>query len=85
MAVFGFGCTYGRTKVALCLPGLMYQPKYWFSRYNVSITPGDFNPSDHQVPPASVPLAEPSKIDDPHLLGLWPCASMLPVWWSGGG
>ena len=27
---------------------------------------------DHQVPPASVPLAKPSKADDPHLLGLDP-------------
>ena len=28
--------------------------------------------SDRQVPPASVPLVEPGKADDPHLLGLDP-------------
>ena len=28
--------------------------------------------SEYQVPPASVPLAEPCKADDPHLLGLDP-------------
>ena len=28
--------------------------------------------SEYQVPPASVPLAEPGQADDPHLLGLDP-------------
>ena len=37
MAVFGFGCTYARTKVALCLPGLTYQPVYWFTRYKIKV------------------------------------------------
>ena len=37
MAVFGFGCTYARTKVALCLPGVMYQPVYWFTRYKTKV------------------------------------------------
>ena len=39
MAVFGFGCTSnlirGRTygeAVALCLPGVMYSPNFWFTR-----------------------------------------------------
>ena len=74
MAVFGFGCTYARTKVALCLPGLTYQPVYWFTRYktkrlkysNIYWTP------NLQVPPASVPMAESYNVDDPHLLGLDP-------------
>ena len=32
MAVYGFACTYERTMVALCLPGLNYQPFYWFTK-----------------------------------------------------
>ena len=29
----GIVCTYGRSKVALCPPALMYEPNYFFSRY----------------------------------------------------
>ena len=32
MAVAGFACTYGITKVALCAPGVIYKPFYYFSR-----------------------------------------------------
>ena len=33
MAVRNFQCTYGRSKVVLCPPGLKYVPYYWFTRY----------------------------------------------------
>ena len=32
LAVRGFACTYARTKVALCLPGVQYTPYHWFTR-----------------------------------------------------
>ena len=32
LAVSNFLCTHSRTLVALCLPGVSYQPVYWFSR-----------------------------------------------------
>ena len=32
LAVSNFLCTHSRTMVALCLPGVSYQPVYWFSR-----------------------------------------------------
>ena len=31
--MFGFACTYGRSKVALCPPAVSYQPQYFFSLY----------------------------------------------------
>ena len=37
MAVEGFACTYARTKVALCLPGVAYYPRYWHTRYYAKI------------------------------------------------
>ena len=45
--------------------------------------------SDHQVPPVSVPLAQPGKADDPYLLGLDPglhghCGAVLQCRQSGG-
>ena len=44
---------------------------------------------DLKVPPASVSLAEPGKVDDPHLLGLDPglpglSGAVLPCRQSGG-
>ena len=33
LAVEGFACTYGRSKVALCPPAMKYGPMYFFSRY----------------------------------------------------
>ena len=33
MAVFGFTCTYGRSKVAHCPPPINYLPHYFFTRY----------------------------------------------------
>ena len=33
MAVFGFACTFGRSKVVLCPPPTDYQPQYFFTRY----------------------------------------------------
>ena len=33
LAIFGFGCTYGRSKVALCQPAVQYLPMYFFSRF----------------------------------------------------
>ena len=38
LAAWGFGCTYGRSKVALCPPAVSYQPFYFFSRYPVETT-----------------------------------------------
>ena len=38
MAVFGFGCTYGRSKVALCPPAMTYEPHYFFTRYPLETT-----------------------------------------------
>ena len=32
LAVYGFGCTYARTKVALCPPAVDYFADYWFTR-----------------------------------------------------
>ena len=34
----GFACTYGRSKVALCPPGVTYSPYYFFSRYPLETT-----------------------------------------------
>ena len=31
-AVYGFGCTYARTFVVTCMPGITYQPYYYWSR-----------------------------------------------------
>ena len=31
--MWGFGCTYARSKVALCPPAVTYQPLYFLSRY----------------------------------------------------
>ena len=50
MAVFGFGCTsnlirgktYGEA-VALCLPGVMYSPNFWFTRYWYDIASNPLN------------------------------------------
>ena len=77
MAVVGFGCTYARTKVALCLPSATYLPFYWFTRCCCStkwdtLQPIVIQTFELQVPTASVPLAEPGQADDPHLLGLDP-------------
>ena len=36
--MFGFACTYGRSKVALCPPAVLYQPLYFFSRYPLETT-----------------------------------------------
>ena len=36
--MYGFGCTYGRSKVALCPPAVMYLPYYFFSRYPLETT-----------------------------------------------
>ena len=33
IAAPNFGCTYGRSKVALCPPAVAYYPLYFFSRY----------------------------------------------------
>ena len=33
MAVFGFGCTYERSKVVHCPPAVQYFPMYFFTRY----------------------------------------------------
>ena len=38
LAVFGFACTYGRSKVALCPPAVAYYPAYFFSRYPLETT-----------------------------------------------
>ena len=38
LAVAGFACTYGRSKVALCSHALEYQPYYFFSRYPLETT-----------------------------------------------
>ena len=35
LAVFGFTCTYPRTLIALCLPGITYRHHYWWTRYRV--------------------------------------------------
>ena len=32
MVVTNIDCSYDATKVALCLPGVMYKPFYWFTR-----------------------------------------------------
>ena len=32
MVVANIDCTYNATKLALCLPGVMYKPFYWFTR-----------------------------------------------------
>ena len=34
LAVFGFTCTYPRTLIALCLPGITYRHHYWWTRYS---------------------------------------------------
>ena len=34
-----FACTYGRSKVALCLPGIAYSARYWFTRYPQQVSP----------------------------------------------
>ena len=80
MAVFGFGCTSnlirGRTygeAVALCLPGVMYSPNFWFTRYWYYNFVKHSNPLFFaKVPTEGVPLAEPGTVIDPHLLGLDP-------------
>ena len=36
--MFGFACTYGRSKVALCSHAAEYQPLYFFSRYPLEKT-----------------------------------------------
>ena len=36
--MFGFACTYGRSKVALCPPAVSYEPFYFFSRYPLEKT-----------------------------------------------
>ena len=33
-----YGCTYGRSKVALCPPAIMYMPYYFFTRYPAKTT-----------------------------------------------
>ena len=33
MAIPGFLCTYGRSKVALCSHAVTFGPLYWFTRY----------------------------------------------------
>ena len=84
MAVFGFGCTSnlirGRTygeAVALCLPGVMYSPNFWFTRFEKKLqtfqsTQLFIRFSFAKVPTEGVPLAEPGEADDSHLLGLDP-------------
>ena len=81
MAVFGFGCTSnlirGRTygeAVALCLPGVMYSPNFWFTRYWYYSLVKHSNPHNlfAKVPTEGVPLVEPGAVIDPHLLGLDP-------------
>ena len=37
IAVTSFGCTYARTKVALCPPAVAYFPYYWFTRCSIMI------------------------------------------------
>ena len=36
--MFGFACTYGRSKVALCPPAVTYQPFSFFTRYPLEIS-----------------------------------------------
>ena len=74
MAVAGFACTYGITKVALCAPGVIYKPFYYFSRCcsRPRVKKNMFWTSDNQVPSASVLLAEPGHVNDPYLLDLDP-------------
>ena len=84
MAVANLPCLYIFTKVAMCLPGVRYLPYYWYTRCCIGnnhiknwilSTLKDiyfYMTSEYQVPPASVPLAEPGQVDDPHLLGLDP-------------
>ena len=74
MVVTNIDCSYDATKVALCLPGVMYKPFYWFTRCGSMLRLNWlFETSDcHQVPWASVPVAESYQVDDPHLLGLDP-------------
>ena len=36
--MYGFACTYGRAKVALCPHANLFQPLYFFSRYPAEIT-----------------------------------------------
>ena len=33
----GYGCYHSRGKVAVCAPGVLYLPDYWFSRYPARI------------------------------------------------
>ena len=83
MAVANLPCLYIFTKVAMCLPGVRYLPYYWYTRCCIGNNIKNwilstlkyiyfYMTSEYQVPPASVPLAEPGQVADPHLLGLDP-------------
>ena len=34
-----YGCYQGRGEVAICAPGISYNPQYWFSRYPARVPP----------------------------------------------
>ena len=38
LAVFGFSCTYERSKIALCPPAVNYYPDYFYTRYPLETT-----------------------------------------------
>ena len=39
MTAGDYGCFHSRGKVAICAPGFLYLPEYWFSRYPAKVDP----------------------------------------------